>query len=246
MKNNYLIYKNKCKKLLSILNSSVIKSTLKYEDKNINNIISKYKFANFGTHNAGAVFLGYLDDNKLRILCSKEQRKYNNTYIHVLNIVGGNIEPNETILRGLIREILEEVFNIKVKKCYVDKIEEYIRSIDCYEIINLKLDSYTYIFDIAILGKFLEFVSRCGNKDFDKYILKDNIDIVKYIKERKIPKEIPKNGLNEVLSLGFEEFNKLKYNILNNPSKCDFFNMKTNEIEQLKCYNVLEKIIKLL
>jgi len=246
MKNNYLIYKNKCKQILSILNSSVIKSTLKYEDKNINNIISKYKFSNFGTFNAGAVFFGYLNDNKLRILCSKEQRKHNNTYIHVLNIVGGNIEPNETILRGLIREILEEIFNIKVKKCYVDKIEEYIKGIDCYEIIKFNSESYTYIFDISILGKFLEFVSKCGNKDFDKYILKDNIDIVKFIKERDIPTKIPKNGLNEVLSLGFEEFDKLKNNILNNPSKCDFINMKTNEIEQLKCYNVLKKIIKLL
>jgi len=246
MKNNYLIYKNKCKKILTMLNSSMIKSTLKYENKNINNIISKYKFANFGTYNAGAVFLGYLNDNKLRILCSKEQRKHNNKYIHVLNIVGGNIEPNETILRGLIREIIEEIFNIKVKKCYVDKIEEYIKGIDCYEIIKFNLDSYTYIFDISILGKFLEFLSECGNKKYKKYILKDNIDIINFIKERDIPNEIPENGLNEVLSLGFEDFDKLKYNILNNPLKCDFFNMKTNETEQLKCYNVLKKIIKLL
>ena len=83
-------------------------------------------------------------------------------------------------------------------------------------------------------------------KNTKKYILKDNIDIINYIKERDIPNEIPENGLNEVLSLGFEDFDKLIYNILNNPLKCDFFNMKTNETEQLKCYNVLKKIIKLL
>ncbi len=212
----------------------------------------------------GSVFLGsssHLEggDRNIRMLVGAHFSGYGKLKV---GIFGGSCDAGERTLFTVIRETIEEVFGIRPHSILLDLISEFLNMNPDYYYINASTDgrSFTYIFDVSILGDFIRiFESQrgaCriptiyGYKECFSYLVlgeafedassfqgkirgasdEYTIDLIKFIRERYIPNKI--NSLTEIKYLSFVSLYKLIGSI---PfGYYDVFNFTNNKRERLE------------
>jgi hypothetical protein len=211
-----------------------------------------------GGFNVGVAFIGSLsnDPGRIRILCGKE-RRWNAgalAYEDVLSTFGGRIEVGETVLTGLIRETIEEIFNFIPSAAIIGNLTRYLTTtgLNSYKIIRMGggANNYVYIFDVSTLGNFIEEISRSGNHVFDAYFLRGSftnnasvpsfnqanfvlggrhvtVNLPVFMRNRPIPVANPGGGLNEIRNIGFPNIRDLAAGVLAAPHQYNFFNETT-------------------
>jgi len=135
----------------------------------INNqtIVEKTQFNNKVGGGHGSLLLGSSSSFKggekmIRILVSAQYRS-NKSNIKISSFGGGS-EPGEIAIHTMIRETIEEIFNFIPNKNIIVNIERYLLSdnvINDYYIYDND-GSYTYIFDVSILGNFIDIIIKNG------------------------------------------------------------------------------------
>jgi|694.fasta_scaffold114957_2 hypothetical protein len=284
--NKYLKYKQKYFNLKQSLSGGTIRVSKAYKILNsltvadgildpdtINNIPSD------GSYNAGVLFIGSLssEPENIRVLCGKS----NNTRGSQLDTFGGRIERGETILIGVIREVIEEIFNFPPTDEIINMLSKYFNKSakDSYKIIELAPKSYCYIFDISTLGNIIEIMNLPrgagkNNSTFLKYMIKGKfnnnasvpnikktdfkegapiimgqapsvtINLQSFMRERQIPGVPARNGLNEVLVIGFPSINKLLKEAGEKPFIYNFTNEREGGTEELPTRSIFGRLLK--
>ncbi len=139
-----------------IRNMNKITCQDKHLKRTINNMIT-----NTGH---GSIFLGTSNsmsggDKEIRILVGT-QFKRNGLNI---NVFGGQSNRGEKVIHTMIRETIEEIFNFIPSIDIVHKIELFINSLPnsyyyIHDITEGRGNAFSYIFDVGILGDFIELI----------------------------------------------------------------------------------------
>ncbi len=198
----------------------------------------------------GSIFLGstYLENEKngeecIRMLVGAH---FSNNEQLKIGVFGGSCNKDEKTIYTVIRETIEEIFGISPSIQVLDNISDFLNKNTNYYYINPSSNgnSFSYIFDVSILGDFIIFL-KDNNKSIGtilSYLITDDsldesiqgkrytIDLIKFMKERYIPKKI--DTLTEIKYLSFASLNKLLDSI---PShNYNIFNFTNNRRERLE------------
>jgi hypothetical protein len=189
----------------------------------------------------GAIFIGGIESS-VRILVGVhfENHKLNGETGLNLNFFGGGSDFYEPVLQTVIRELLEELFNINPLDKYVKVILDYLCSpsiINKYHIYQNKKNSYSYVFNIKLLTDIVKII--CGlskevqiklpinsikykSLNLCNYYKNLEFDLKKFLKDREIPspKKVKFHSLNEIKYLSYPKLSGLlksenEYNIMN-------------------------------
>ncbi len=189
----------------------------------------------------GALFIGGTE-SAIRVLVGVhfENHKLNGETSLNLNFFGGGSDYCEPVLQTVIRELLEELFNINPLDKYVKAIFEYLCSsslLNKYHIYQNKKNSYSYVFNIKILTDIVKII--CGfSKEIQiklpinsikykslnlcNYYKNSEFNLKKFLKDREIPsnKKIKFHSLNEIKYVSYPQIsgllkNENEYNIMN-------------------------------
>ncbi len=189
----------------------------------------------------GAIFLGYTD-SYIRILTGvhfENNKLYGETSLN-LNFFGGGSDNNEPVLRTVVREVLEELFNINPLEKYTKTILEYLSSpsiLSKYHIFTNKKNSYSYVFNIKILNDIVKIICEQSKEVLIKlpinsikfkyinlcnYYKNNEFNLKKFLKDREIesPKKVKFHSLNEIKYISYPKLSELlkgdnEYNIMN-------------------------------
>jgi hypothetical protein len=189
----------------------------------------------------GAIFLGSTDTSiRLLVGVHFENQKLNGETGLNLNFFGGGSDKNEPVLETVIREVLEEMFNINPLDKYVKSILEHLCSptiINKYHIFTNKKNSYSYVFNIKILTDIVKII--CGfSKEVQiklpinsikyktinlcNYYKNGEFDLKNFLKDREIPspKKVKFHSLNEIKYISYPRLSEIlksdtEYNIIN-------------------------------
>jgi hypothetical protein len=168
----YLKYKHKYSSLKNQIggykiNSSVGRfiltlSQIKGQTADIKRTINN-KITNTGH---GSIFLGSSSsmrggDKNIRILVGAHFHRYELK----IGLFGGKCNKDEKTIHTMIRETIEEIFNFKPSIEIIVAIEDFLNiHTDFYYIYKMgKSDSHSYLFDISILGNFIEIINSINN-----------------------------------------------------------------------------------
>jgi hypothetical protein len=189
----------------------------------------------------GAIFIGY-PDSSVRILVGNhfENNKLFGETGFNLNFFGGGSDNCEPVLETVIREVLEEVFNINPLEKYVKSILEYLCSplvINKYHIFANKKNSYSYVFNIKILTDIVRILCGLSKEVLIKlpinsikyksinlcnYYKNSEFNLKNFLKDREIPspKKVKFHSLNEIKYISYPRLSELikndtDYNIVN-------------------------------
>ncbi len=80
---------------------------------------------------------------------------------------GGRCNPGEITINTVIRETIEEVFNIPTDYNMIDAIRQFLdRNTDLYYIsqISMRSVAYSYIFDVSVLGEFIRIIKSVNTE----------------------------------------------------------------------------------
>lgn len=151
-------YKNNSHVSQLILTLSQIKGQTADIKKSINN-----KITNTGH---GSIFLGSSStmrggNRNIRILVGAHFHRHNLK----IGLFGGKCNKDEKTIHTMIRETIEEIFNFKPSMEIIVAIEDFLNiHTDFYYIYKMEYsDSYSYLFDISILGNFIEIINSINN-----------------------------------------------------------------------------------
>ena len=145
--------------ILKIINTlNIITDQSPAEKNHINN-----KITNTGH---GSIFLGSSSsmeggDKDIRILVAAQYTRYGLK----MSLFGGKCDAGEKTINTMIRETIEEIFNFKPSREIILSIESFIISKpDIYFIHKMEnSDAYSYVFDVSILGDFIEIINSINN-----------------------------------------------------------------------------------
>jgi hypothetical protein len=175
----------------------------------------------------GAIFIGKLkeDSSNLRMLVGR-------TCTNKIGVFGGGNESGENIIDTVIRESIEEIFNLIPTKQTIYSIKNYLNSnTHLYFIFQIKNSSraYSYMFDVDILGVFERFISNSG------------FNLISFIIARKNNTEGTKRkGLNEIKYLSFASLHKL----VEGGDKYAIYNFKTKTREPLYYQEIFKALLQ--
>jgi hypothetical protein len=208
----------------------------------------------------GAIFLG--KDTSVRILVGIhfENNKLNGETGMNLNFFGGGSDYCEPVLQTVIRETLEELFNINPLEKYVKNIFEHLCSpsiINKYYIFTNKKNSYSYIFNIKILTDIVKII--CGfSKEVQiklpinsikyksinlcNYYKNGEFDLKKFLKDREIPslKKVKFHSLNEIKYISYPKLSE----ILKNETEYNIMNFNTGTRSKITYSKFIKKFLK--
>ncbi len=183
---------------------------------------------------------------------------------------GGKCDGSEITLDTVIRETIEEVFNIPTSDRMVKNIRDYLNTnTDLYYIYQASRRStaYCYIFDVNILGEFVRIMNELNEPrifvtptddcftNINQYVEYTRtgitFNVVKFIKERYIShktREIYRrlhvhqhSGLNEIKYLSFVTLSKL---VAASHNRYRLFNFKKHRREDLEMQYFLVKLLE--
>jgi hypothetical protein len=205
----------------------------------------------------GAIFIGYDNNNKLRILTGAEYKRGGLE----ISFFGGSSNRGETVLQTVIRETVEELLNLNTTKLIVSKIESYlISNPNLYHIIRYSTSAYSYVFDIDVLATFIQLIYSINNSNIivylpinnmsresiilNNYLIGNDFNIVRFMQDREIQstKKIQFHSLNEVKFLSFPEIKNLIAEL--NTNTYNLMNMKTRKRINLPIGRIVTKILK--
>ncbi len=209
----------------------------------------------------GAIFLGNTESS-VRILVGIhfENHKSNGETSLNLNFFGGGSDHNEPVLQTVIREVLEEVFNINPLDKYVKAILEHLCSpsiINKYHIYTNKKNSYSYVFNIKILTDIVKII--CGfskevqiklpinsikykSLNLCNYYKTGDFDLKKFLKDREIPsqKKVKFHSLNEIKYISYPRLSEL----FKNDTEYSIMNFNTGTRNKITYSKFMKKFIK--
>jgi hypothetical protein len=209
----------------------------------------------------GAIFIGYPDSSvRLLVGIHFENHKLNGETGLNLNFFGGGSDYCEAVLETVIREVLEEVFNINPLEKYVKVLLEYLCSplvINKYHIFENKKNSYSYVFNINILNDIVRII--CGfSKDVQiklpinsvkyktinlcNYYKNSEFDLKKFLKDREIPspKKVKFHSLNEIKYISYPRLSEL----LKSETDYNIMNFNTGTRSKINYSKFMKKFIK--
>ena len=141
----------------------------------------------------GVVVLDKINNEYIVLMGSKNKNNHK-----IYEYFGGNNEPEDlTALHTSIRELIEEMFNVKISN---DNIEQLVLELLKNQDIKMDLtyvhpnENMTYFIGFDVVEKIYNYIKYGQYKAIDKF------DIIKFIKNRKI-NNIAKDGLNEIKEL---------------------------------------------
>jgi hypothetical protein len=161
-----------------ILTMSHLKGQTADIKKDINN-----KITNTGH---GSIFLGsssYMrgGDRNVRILVGAH---FDHHELKI-GLFGGKCNRDEKTIHTMIRETIEEIFNFKPSMGIIVTIEHFLNNhTDFYYIYKMeKSNAYSYVFDISILGNFIEIINSINNglEIIFPYPVGNKYPIIKYL-----------------------------------------------------------------
>ncbi len=208
----------------------------------------------------GAIFLG--KDTSVRILVGVhfENHKTNGETGMNLNFFGGGSNNQEPVLQTVIRELLEEIFNINPLEKYVKSISEYLCSpliINKYHIFENKKNSYSYVFNIKILTEIVKIICELSKEvqiklpinsikyksiNLCNYYKNGEFDLKKFLKDREIPspKKVKFHSLNEIKYISYPKLSDL----LKNETECNIINYNTGIRSKINYSKFMKKFMK--
>jgi hypothetical protein len=149
----------------------------------------------------GSIFMGSSStmagsDANIRILVGIHSNK------NEIGIFGGKSEDDEKVIHTMIRETIEEIFNFKPTLEMVTMIEQFLNeNTDCYYIQkmgNPDAYAYSYIFDISILGDFINIMKYYSNNKLEIKIPDPSgkqLYLVNYISKEKFSDKSSVHGI---------------------------------------------------
>ncbi len=209
----------------------------------------------------GAIFIGN-SESSIRILVGVhyENNKLNGEIDLNLNFFGGGSDKLESVLETVIREVLEELFNINPLDKYVKAIFEYLclpSIINTYYIFTNKKNSYSYVFNIKILNDIVRII--CGlSKEIQiklpinsikynslnlcNYYKNNEFVLINFIKDRIIPssKKIKFHSLNEIKYISYPRLSEL----LKNDTEYNIMNFNTGTRSKINYSKFMKKFMK--
>ncbi len=209
----------------------------------------------------GAIFIG-ITDLSLRILIGihYENNKINGESGMNLNFFGGGSNFFEPVLETVIREVLEELFNINPLDKYVKQIFDYLCSpvmLNTYYIFKNKNNSYSYVFNISILNDILKIICELSKEiqiklpvdlirfktiNICDYYKNNEFNLKKFLKDREIssPKKIKFHSLNEIKYISYPRLNEL----LKGDSDYNIMNFKTGKRSRINYSKFMKNFMK--
>ncbi len=208
----------------------------------------------------GCLFIGKSNESKnIRMLVGAHfsSKSFNIFSSNKLNIgvFGGSNELNELVIETVIRETIEEIFNFKPTPEMVMRIRDFLNeNTDLYFIYLFKesfkgYKSYSYIFDVNILGNFIIIINqinkyqmipiKSGMINISMYLDNHNFNLNRFMIERDIEQIKAATGLYEIKYLSFPSLYKLVKN-----NKYELYNFNTNKRELLEYQPILIKLLQ--
>jgi len=209
----------------------------------------------------GAIFLGSYDTS-VRILVGVhfENNKLNGETGMNLNFFGGGSDYCEPVLETVIREVLEEVFNINPLEKYVKAILGHLCSqamINKYYIFENKKNSYSYVFNIKILTDMVKIICELSKEVLIKlpinsikykslnlcnYYKNGEFDLKNFLKDREIPspKKVKFHSLNEIKYISYPRLSEL----LKSETDYNIMNFNTGTRSKINYSKFMKKFIK--
>ncbi len=127
----------------------------------------------------GSIFLGSSSrleggDRNIRILVGAH---FSGHGVRKIDTFGGKCERDEETIRTVVRETIEEVFNIPADYQMVDAIIYYLNiNTHLYYISQIGSHSvaYSYIFDVSVLGEFIRIINEVSGHNNVSYFIPTN------------------------------------------------------------------------
>lgn len=139
---------------------------------------------------SGIAIFDNIDNNYIVLMGSKKSIKG-----RIFEYFGGHNEPeDDSALHTAIRELVEELFNVKISKININELtNNMLQQNDIRHEITLvhPNKNLTYFIGFETLEKIYNYLH------FGKYQIIQHFDLIKYLKGRKINGN-PKDGLNEI------------------------------------------------
>ena len=178
-----------------------------------------------------------------------------------IGVFGGGCEGNEITIDTVIRETIEEIFNLKAEQLMIDGIRDFLNTnTDYYYIFQVSetTKAYSYIFDVSILGNFINIINNIAFSDESSFSGRgqivgtgNTINLVEFMRERYLSREMfstfkhlgikKASGLYEIKYLSFVSLSKLLDSV---PSgSYDLFNFVKNKRERLEMQDFLIKLL---
>lgn len=113
-------------------------------------------------------------DRKIRMLVGAHFARHGTLEIGTF---GGGCNRNEMTIDTVIRETIEEIFDFEVSQSMIDRIRVFLNiNTDYYYIfqINETKLSYSYIFDVSILGVFIKIIEEIYRPQKISYFIPTN------------------------------------------------------------------------
>jgi hypothetical protein len=162
----------------------------------------------------GCIFLGSSsnmigEDANIRILVGIHSNG------NKIGIFGGKSERGEKVIHTMIRETIEEIFNFKPILNMITMIEQYLNeNTDYYYIQKMEnSDAYSYIFDISILGDFINIMKYYSNNNLkiklpdpsdNKLYLLNYISRDNFLDKSSVHGTV--NGISDELTINLTQF----------------------------------------
>jgi hypothetical protein len=213
-----------------------------------------------------------MHNRKLKVLVGVhfENNKLNGEKTFNVNFFGGSSEKNgEKVLKTVIRELLEELFNINPLDIYLKNIVNYLNSpliLSKYHIFRNNTKSYSYVFNINILNDFVKILCGLSKKIIiklpitsikfklinlcDYYFTSEGnkFNLIRFIKDREIEsnKKISFNSLNEIKYISYVKLSELllEDNSININVNINIVNFKSGTKTKINLSKFLKKFIK--
>jgi hypothetical protein len=187
----------------------------------------------------GCIFIGKNkeDSSNLRMLVGAHYSKDGKLKIGVF---GGNNDAGELVIDTVIREAIEEIFNFIPTIYMIRMIRNYLNdNPDLYFIfqLNNNSNSYSYIFDVDILGTFVDIIN---NREIKLYLSGSIFNLNDFMINRQITTRRRITGLDEIKYLSFTSLNKL----VEGGKKYELFNYYTHTRETLEYKYIFIRVLQ--
>jgi hypothetical protein len=157
-------------------------------------------------YNGAGIILYTILDNQLYIILTLEvDHKVSKKKLKISSIGGSKEKEDKDERHTIIRELYEEVFNVKVNDEIIKSTLKKVYSRDnTYKLQRVKTETkgYTFVADVNLLSilikELLFYRVKSNVYKLNKLIVKDNLNLTELIKKRRKPKGEVKDGLNEV------------------------------------------------
>lgn len=157
---------------------------------------------------AGIILYTILDNQVYIILTLEVDHKVSKKKLKISSIGGTKEKEDKDERYTVIRELYEEVFNVKVNEEIINSTMKKVYSRDnIYKLKKVKTETkgYTFVADVNILSilikELLFYRIKSNVYKLNRLIIKDNLSLNELIKKRRKPRGEVKDGLNEVKKL---------------------------------------------